>query len=189
MRAFHRLVAGAWCALAVAIAVPAAAQSPSQREIDAAHSTATFSIQHIFVDRVKGTVPIVSGSVTLAPESLVPVSVSAVLDATKIHTDEPDRDASLESPDYFDTKQFPTWTFASTAIVATGPAAFTMEGILTIHGVAHPEHLSVTVAGDDAHPVYHAVGQIDRRTFGMKGTRLDPVIGTSANVTLDITVR
>jgi hypothetical protein len=39
------------------------------------------------------------------------------------------------------------------------------------------------------HPVYHAVGHIDRRVFVMKGARLDPVIGNPADVTLDITLK
>jgi polyisoprenoid-binding protein YceI len=165
------------------------AQAGDLRAIDPAASTAHFSIAHIFVSHVVGTVPVVSGTVTLAPGERVPTRVDAVLDATKLRTDEPDRDASLESPDYFDTKQFPVWTFASTAITATGPDAFAMDGQLTMHGVTQPEHLDVTIAGDAAHPRYHVTGQIDRRAFGMKGTRLDPVIGTIADVTLDIALR
>jgi hypothetical protein len=47
----------------------------------------------------------------------------------------------------------------------------------------------VAVGGDASHPIYHAVGHIDRRAFGMKGTRLDPVIGNVADVTLDIILK
>jgi polyisoprenoid-binding protein YceI len=141
------------------------------------------------VSRVTGTVPIVSGSVSLPPGDVIPVSVSAMLDATKLRTDEPDRDASLASSDYFDTKAFPAWTFVSTKITRSGARAFAMEGLLTMHGVTQPEHLDVTVSGDATLPVYHAVGHVDRRAFGMKGTRLDPVIGTIADVTLEIGLR
>jgi polyisoprenoid-binding protein YceI len=184
MRTSHRF---ATVAIAVAtLAAPAFAQSGVPRAIDPAGSTATFSIAHVFVSRVTGSVPIVSGTVALAAGAPIPTAVDAVLDATKIHTDEPDRDAALESPDYFDTKQFPTWTFASTKIVATGATTFAMDGMLTMHGVSQPEHLAVTVRGDAAHPVFHAVGRIDRHAFGMRGARLDPVIGATADVTLDI---
>jgi polyisoprenoid-binding protein YceI len=174
-------------AAAFAVRVPAAAADPSQaRAIDAAASKAHFSIAHIFVERVTGTIPISSGTVELAAGSPVPLSVTAVLDPAKIQTGDSDRDASLGSPDYFDVKAYPTWTFASTKISASGPSAFGMDGTLTIHGVARPEHLEVTVAGTAAAPLYHAVGRIDRHAFGMKGARLDPVIGDSADVTLDI---
>jgi polyisoprenoid-binding protein YceI len=189
MRAATAFLAAATFALALTARVPAGAQSDDVRAIDPAASGAHFSIAHIFVSRVVGTVPIVSGTVTLARGETIPTAVNAVLDATKIRTDEPDRDASLESPDYFDVKQFPQWTFVSTKIVANGTDAFAMDGTLTMHGVAQPEHLDVTVRGDAAHPLYHAVAHVDRRAFGMKGTRLDPVIGTSADVTLDIALR
>ena len=175
--------------LCVVCSCPALADSPDQLQIDVSKSVAQFGIAHIFVDRVTGTVPIVSGSVVIPAGSSVPTSVTAVLDATRIKTDEPDRDSSLESPDYFDVKLFPTWTFASTKIVPSGPQAFSMDGNLTLHGVTQPEHLEVTIRGDAAHPVYHGVAHIDRHGFGMKGARLDPVIGNDAEITLDITLK
>jgi polyisoprenoid-binding protein YceI len=167
---------------------PVHADSALPRAIDPAKSKAQFSIRHIFVEHVTGSVPIASGAVTLAPGSTIPAGVSAVLDATRISSGDPDRDGSLESPDYFDTKKFPTWTFASSKIEATGPASFVVDGTLTIHGVTQPERLEVSVSGTPARPQYHAVGSIDRHAFGMKGTRLDPAIGDQADVTLDISL-
>jgi|SRR5579863_1782254 len=155
--------------------------------IDAAKSTATFAVQHVFVERVTGTVPITSGTIDFPAGATIPDKVQATLDPTRLQTDEPDRDAALQSPDWFDTKLFPTWTFTSTSIVAT-PAGFTMTGILTMHGVGQPEMLAVTVGGSKEHPSYHAVGQINRHAFGMTKTRLDPVIGETVDVTLDIKV-
>lgn len=176
-------------AICLRLAFPASAQTIVQRAIDPSASKAQFSIAHIFVTRVAGTVPVLSGAVDLPAGSLIPTHVSATLDASRIHTGEDDRDSSLESFDYFDAKAFPTWTFESTRIVPTGQTAFECAGILTMHGVAQPEQLSVTVSGDAEHPRYHAVAMIDRRAFGMKGTRLDPVIGTTADVTLDVILK
>ena len=170
--------------LALACALLSAAPAP--RAIDAAKSSAQFSVAHIWVERVTGTVPILSGGVSLAPGSVIPQSASAELDATHITTGEPDRDRSLESPDFFDAAKFPRWTFTSTRIVPTGPASFEMDGNLTIHGVTQPERLDVTVIGDAVHPEYRAKAQIDRHAFGMIRTRLDPTIGTILDITLDI---
>jgi polyisoprenoid-binding protein YceI len=153
--------------------------------IDTAKSKAQFSVAHIWVERVIGTVPIVSGTIDVPDGSLVPTSVTATLDATKIATDAPDRDKALESPDFFDSEKFPTWTFASTKIAPSG-SGFTMYGNLTIHGVTQPENLVVVTGGDALHPVYHATCQIDRKAFGMSTTRLDPVIGNPVDITLDI---
>ena len=153
--------------------------------IDPLHSKAQFSVQHIFVEHVTGTIPIVSGTIDLPADSLVPTSVTAVLDPKKLHTDEPDRDAALQAPDWFDTPAYPTWTFTSTKITAASKG-FTMDGMLTIRGVAQPEHLTVIASGDPAHPHYVATCEVDRKVFGMIPTRLDPVIGNPVDITLEI---
>jgi polyisoprenoid-binding protein YceI len=173
--------------LLLACALFGAGSSP--RAIDVGKSSAQFSVAHIWVERVTGTVPILSGGVSLDPGTVIPENVTAVLDATHITTGEPDRDRSLESPDFFDAAKFPRWTFTSTRIAATGPVSFEMDGDLTIHGVTQPERLDVTVIGDPAHPEYRAKAKIDRHAFGMIRTRLDPTIGNTVDVTLDIVLQ
>ena len=61
-----------------------------------------------------------------------------------------------------------------------------MDGDLTIHGVTQPERLDVTVNGDAVRPEYRAKAQIDRHAFGIIRTRLDPTIGNTVDITLDI---
>jgi polyisoprenoid-binding protein YceI len=158
------------------------------RNIDVSHSKATFEVTHVFVEHVSGTIPIASGTVVLKPGSAVPVSVTAVLDPARVDSGDPDRDASLRSPDFFDTKRFPTWTFASTKIVPNENGSFEMDGDVTIHGVSQPERLDVSVTGDAENPIYHATAKIDRHAFGMSTTRLDPAIGATADITLDVTL-
>ena len=177
--------------LSVALHVPVllAADTGTPREIDPAASKVLFTVSHVFVEHVTGTVPVKSGTVVLPAGSLSPLSVSAVLDPSKIKTGEDDRDGVLQTPDWFDVKQFPAWTFASTKIAPNGKDAFTMTGLLTIHGVTRSEVLDVTVAGTPEHPTYHATGTIDRHAFGMNVTRLDPAIGNPVAVTLDVTLK
>lgn len=163
----------------------AAASAPS-RAIDASRSHAAFGVSHIWVERVTGTVPILSGSVTLPDGAMIPTAATAILDATRIETGEPDRDRSLESPDFFDASKFPHWTFASTNVIARSANTFEMDGNLTIHGVTQPAKLDVTASGTPAQPAYRATAQIDRHAFGMSVTRLDPTIGGTVTVTLDI---
>jgi hypothetical protein len=45
------------------------------------------------------------------------------------------------------------------------------------------------VLGDVAHPAFDATAEVNRHAFGMTVTRLDPTIGATADVTLDITLR
>ena len=164
--------------LCFASGTPARADSAEQRQIDPSRSVAQFSIEHIFVDRVNGSVPILSGSVTIPAGSPIPLSVTAVLDATRINSGDRDRDSSLESPDYFDTKTFPTWTFISTKIMPSGSNACAMDGMLTMHGVTVPEHFDVTVSrGQRASRLSRRRAHRPARSSHMKGARLDPVIG------------
>jgi polyisoprenoid-binding protein YceI len=163
--------------------------APETRSIDVSRSKATFDVTHVFVEHVVGTVPIQGGAVVLKPGSAIPISAVAVLDPTRISSGDPDRDASLRSPDFFDTKRFPTWTFTSTKVLPKRGASFEMDGDLTIHSVTQPERLDVTVTGDAANPSYHATGRIDRHAFGMSTTRLDPAIGGVVDTTLDITLK
>lgn len=159
------------------------------RAIDPAKSKVQFSVSHVFVEHVTGVVPVLRGAVTLEKGSAVPLEVTGVLDATKLATDDSDRNGVLQSPDWFDTAKFPTWTFTSTKITPSDDGTFAMDGSLTIHGATQPEHLTVTIGGTPANPTYRAVGHIDRHAFGMKITRLDPAIGGTVDVTLDVTLK
>lgn len=156
--------------------------------IDPVHSTATFSVKHIFVSHVMGTIPIASGVIRFCHGNDVPTDMYATLDAAGVKTDKPDRDAALRGPEFFDTARYPRWTFASTR-VAPVPGGFSVWGLLTIHGVTQPEFLSVVTIGSKTKPHYRATAQIDRHAFGMARSRLDPVIGSHVEVTLDIAVQ
>ncbi len=188
MSSRHLIAVGlTWLAVAAGAARLDAATT--ERAIDVAASSARFSVQHVFVQRVTGSVPILSGSVTLNSGSLVPLAASAVLDATRIDTGEADQTAALRGPDFFDTQRFPTWTFHSTKVEPETPSTFSMDGMLTIHGVTQPEHLEVTIRGNGNRPEYVATAKIDRHAFGMKTVPLDPAIGTIVDVTLDVILR
>lgn len=162
------------------------AESTVHRAIDPAASKAQFTVTHVFVEHVTGTVAIRSGSIDLGGSSVIPTAVAAVLDPASVDTGDHDRDADLRSPDFFEVAKYPAWTFTSTKIVPQSATAFSMEGLLTVHGVTQPERLDVTVSGTPAAPHYHAVTHIDRHAFGMAITRLDGAIGTDVTVTLDI---
>lgn len=189
MRASAFGIAFAFVVAAFGYGSEARAQGTESRAIDTAKSKAAFSVAHIFVERVTGTVPIASGTVVVAGDSAIPENLTAQLDPSKITSGERDRDASLVSPDFFDVQAFPRWTFASTKVTQQSANAFGVDGTLTIHGVTAPEHLDVTVRGDAAHRTYHAVGHIDRQSFHMAVTRLDPVIGKFVDVILDIILK
>lgn len=170
--------------LAASGALPAAADDA--RAIDAARSRVSFTVTHLYVARVEGRLPILSGSVTLAPGSAVPTSISATLDPRRIDTANGDRDDDLQGPDWFDTKRFPEWRFTSTAVKPGTGNGFELDGSLTVHGVARPVTLIVSVTRGLPRPAYHVTGHLDRRAFGMRVTPQDGMIGNDVSLTLDV---
>ena len=159
------------------------------RVVDVARSHATFSVTHLYLTRVTGTVPISSGSVMLRPNSAIPIAIAATLDPRKIATGDGDRDDDLQGADWFDTKRFATWTFASSSVTPKTENTFAVAGALTTHGVAQPLTLEVTTTHDLPQPSYHAVGHIDRHGFGMRVTPTDGLIGSDVTLTLDVQLR
>ena len=180
---------------ALLLAGPAtAAGTETTWRIDPGHSTAEFSVRHLIVTNVKGTVPIKSGSVQTNAGSAVPISVSATLDVSALDTKNGDRDSDLRSPRWFDVAQYPTIVFTSTKISGTGDA-FTIVGDLTIHGVTKSVTLeakalgSMTDARGNQHIGYEATTSFDRRDFGMtymgqNGGAL--IAGTGVSITIDV---
>lgn len=157
--------------------------------IDAAHARVTFTVTHIYVQHVTGTVPLVAGTITLPPGGTVPTAVSATFDATRVETGDQDRDADLQGPDWFDTKRFPAWTFVSTAITPGTGGAFLVDGTLTVHGVAQPVRLTATTTRGLPHPAYHATATLDRHAFAMRRTPIDGLIGNDVAIALDVATR
>jgi polyisoprenoid-binding protein YceI len=152
-------------------------------KIDPAHSRASFSVSHVMVARVTGTVPIVAGTITLAPDGVTPVAVNAVLDPRRLSTGDPDRDGDLQGDGWFDSKKFSTWNFKSDAVTLGPNATLSIAGTITIHGVTRPVTLAVTVAPAMG---YHATAHLDRHQFGMKAGRMDSLIGSDVTIDLDI---
>jgi len=68
----------------VVLALLLAGAAPAPHAIDVKKSSAQFSVSHVWVENVKGTVPIIGGSVALAEGSEIPTSATAVLDATRL---------------------------------------------------------------------------------------------------------
>ena len=67
-----------------------------------------------------------------------------VIDAASITTDVEMRDKDLRSPRFFDVAKYPTITFKSTSVTATGTGTLQVAGNLTMHGVTKPVVIAVT---------------------------------------------
>jgi polyisoprenoid-binding protein YceI len=139
--------------------------------LDPSHTEASFTVRHAGISKVRGTVPVASGTIVVG-DDLSASSVTASLDATKVSTGDANRDGHLLSGDFFDVENAPTWTFTSTAVRGTG-ASFVAVGDLTIHGVTQSVELEVTYNGSAVDPFgntrvgFEASTTISRKEFGL----------------------
>ena len=163
-------------------------------KIDPAHSEVGFSVRHLMVSKVKGKFGTFDGTITIAPDPLQS-SVTAEIDATSINTGDAQRDAHLNSADFFETDAFPTWRFASTGVKEDG-GEIVVTGDLTIKGQTRPIELDFELNGVVRDPWgntrigFSAETEISRKDFGVDiEMPLDGggvVVGDKVKISLEI---
>jgi polyisoprenoid-binding protein YceI len=151
-------------------------QSPVQTRtwtIDPAHSLAEFSVRHMMVSTVKGRFTDLSGSIVFDPQDLSRSSVQAEIKATSITTHDEQRDAHLQSPDFFDAARFPTLTFKSTRVEPVSAERVKIYGDLTIRDTTREVVLDAELNGQGTNPWgkqvigFSAHTQLNRKDFGL----------------------
>lgn len=96
------------------------------------------------------------------------------VDVASIDTKNESRDSTLRSADFFDAANHPKMTFRSTRIVPRGKNAADVTGDLTIRGVTKRVTVPVKLIGispDRKRAGFETEFSVDRRTFGVNGTR------------------
>lgn len=114
--------------------------------LDPVHSSVTFSVRHMMVATVRGTMAIRDLDLELDPDNHAASSVRATLDAASISTGQQMRDNHLRSADFLEVDRYPTIEFASTRVEPDGDG-YAIHGDLTIRGVTRPVVLAVESAG------------------------------------------
>ena len=137
--------------------------------IDPSWSSLEFEVRKLGLVNVKGRVPGFSGTVSGGDAS----SIAGAVDATTITTFDTDRDAHLQSPEFFDTQRHPELRFESTSVDAQG-AELVVTGDLTIKGVTKPVELRGSLVGPANDPWgnerigLELAGTVDRTDFGLE---------------------
>lgn len=110
--------------------------------LDASHSSVTFSVRHMMVAKVRGEFREFSGSFEFDPADLSSLRVSAAIDMASIHTRDEKRDEHLRSADFFDVQNHPQMTFTAKSASRTADG-WAVTGDLTIRGATHEVTLAV----------------------------------------------
>ena len=141
--------------------------------IDPAHSLVEFAVKHMMFSTVKGRFGDVSGMLTIDETDLSRSSVEVEIATASVDTREPQRDAHLRSPDFFDAERFLTLTFRSTRVEPVTEAHVRVGGDLTIRDVTREVVLDTHLNGRGTNPYgknvvgFSAETSINRKDFGL----------------------
>jgi polyisoprenoid-binding protein YceI len=178
-------------------AAPTPAITITNWNIDPAHSVAEFKVKHMMISNVKGRFTSIKGALELNEDDVTASRISASIDADSITTGDAQRDAHLKSADFFDTATFPTLSFVSKSVRASGDGELAIEGDLIIHGVTRKVVFAVDGPTAPAKDPWgntriglSATTKINRKDFGLTwNAALETggiLVGDEVTITLDV---
>src|SRR5215218_183369 len=128
--------------------------------LEPGHTEAEFRARHMMVTWVRGLFKDVRGVVDFDAERSADTTFEGRMDATRLWTGEPTRDAHLRSADFFDVENHPDVTFAGRFTERTGAEHFKAAAELTIRGVTRTVPLEVAWLGEWRTPFWD--GEVNR---------------------------
>lgn len=167
------------------------------------HTAVEFCARHMMVTNVRGHFKNVHGTLLFDPEEPASAQLEATVDASKVWTGDPERDAHLRSADFLDVAAFPTITFKSDGMELIGPTDAKVYGKITIRGVTKPLTFHVKFLGTWETPWWEngidhgpktragflATGRLNRHDFGVSWNsvldRGGVIVGDDVEITLD----
>jgi polyisoprenoid-binding protein YceI len=191
-------------AVAAALIAPVLAQAPAASSpagpntwtVDTGHSAAGFSVKHLLVSTVRGTLGPIKGTIEYDGKSLESIKVDVTIDVNGINTGNESRDRDLKTAEgLFEVAKFPTATFKSKRVVPDGAGKCKLVGDLTIHGVTKEVTLDVEgpsaplKMGTNLRIGASATTTINRREFGISYNRAveaTPMVGDDIKVNIDV---
>ena len=149
---------GAVCTLAVGLAAlpPVIGTSLARADtyaFDKQHTNITFSWGHLGISRQSARLLDVDGRLEFDHKAPEQGAIEVTMKVSSIWTGVAELDRQLKSSDYFNAAQFPSMTFKSTGVRATGEKTGEVTGDLTILGQARPVTLAVTWNFGGEHPL------------------------------------
>ena len=164
--------------------------------IDTNHTSAGFSVRHLMVSTVHGTLGPVKGTIQWDGKSVESIKADVSIDVSGINTGTAARDRDLKSADgLFETAKYPTVTFKSTRAIPAGTGSFKLVGDLTIHGVTKEVTLDVDgptgplKQGEMLRVGAAATTTINRKDFGISYNRVveaAPVVSDEVKIEIDV---
>lgn len=141
--------------------------------VDPVHTTIEFAVRHMVIATVKGHFSKFEANVAFDESRPEQSSVKARIDVASLDTREPQRDAHLRSPDFFDAENTPHITYVSKDIRPQGKGRYRVLGDLTIRNTTREVALDAEFSGVMKDPwgnqraAFSATGSLNRKDFGL----------------------
>jgi polyisoprenoid-binding protein YceI len=150
-----------------------AVSTKTKWSIDPTHSEVIFKVKHLMITNVKGEFRKFTGSINAEGEDFSKASISVIIDASSIFTNEDNRDGHLKGADFFDVANYPEITFTGTSFKKLDEENYQLKGVLTIKGVSKEIALDVEFGGINKDPWgnekagFSINGKINRKDWGL----------------------
>ncbi len=164
--------------------------------IDSSHASANFSVKHLAVTNVNGTLGTVSGTLELDEKDVTKSKVEALIDVKAVDTRFGKRDEHLRSADFFDVEKFPSITFKSNKVQKLSATHLKITGDLTIKDVTRPVTLDAELTPEVKNPfsgnstrAVAATTVINRQDFGLRWqapAEAIKVVGDEVKISLEV---
>lgn len=171
-------------------------QAQSKWQVDKAHSTVKFSVQHLVISEVEGSFRTFDGSIVSKNDDFTDAVIDFSVDVNSINTDNEMRDNHLKGDDFFNAAKFPKMTFKSKSFKKVSGNKYELVGDLTIRDVTKTVKFDVTYGGTVKDPYgnikagFKASAVINRFDYGLKWNALTEaggaVVGNEVNVSLKL---
>ncbi len=124
--------------------------------LDPPHTSATFQIRHI-VAPVAGRFDVVAGTIDIPAKNPAKGRVTFTVQTKSVDTGVAARDKHLNTPDFFDTANYPEMKFVSEGIAPAGKGVYNVTGKLTIKDVTKTVTIPVKALGTKPNPMMPCV--------------------------------
>lgn len=184
-------------AAVVVAAAGAAAAEPARYELDPAHTTIAFLVEHVGYAKTLGQFLRASGGYTFDADTGTLSAVRVVVATESVDTHHEARDRHLRSDDFLDSESHPEMAFTAQSARRTGERTFVVTGELTLLGTRGPLTLEATLNktapypfGDRAEVMgVSARGTLKRSEFGMTYGVVENAVGDDVEIVIEIEAR
>lgn len=144
------------------------------------HAFVNFKISHLGYSYIYGTFKDWKGTFNWDAAKPEDTKIDVTLQTASVFTNQAERDKHISSDAFLDVAKYPTATFKSTSVKATGKDAAgnltaDVTGDLTLHGTTKPVVIKATFNGEGKDPWggeragFNATTTVNLNDFGIKG--------------------